>query len=59
MAVCIPMVMLGYFQPNPNPNPNPNSNRITNSVTKYLYVFDLNRGLLVEGYRGIGNVNDC
>ena len=20
MAVCIPMVMLGYFQPNPNPN---------------------------------------
>ena len=21
MAVCIPMVMLGYFQPNPNPNP--------------------------------------
>jgi hypothetical protein len=24
MAVCIPMVMLGYFQPNPNPNPNPN-----------------------------------
>ena len=25
MAVCIPMVMLGYFQPNPNPNPNPNN----------------------------------
>ena len=23
MAVCIPMVMLGYFQPNPKPNPEP------------------------------------